>query len=109
MITMSKMTVIPFVIGVLGRIPKCLVEELEDLEIRGRIGDIPDYSIIKIGRNTKKIPEDLIRLAVTQNTKKSPIDLIRLTANQNTKKSPRDLIILAVTQTTVKDHQLIMV
>ena len=30
-----KMTVIPIVIGALGKIPKGLVKEMEELEIRG--------------------------------------------------------------------------
>ena len=39
-----KGTVIPIVVGALGTIPKGLVKELENLEIR----DHPDYRIIKI-------------------------------------------------------------
>ena len=58
-----KVTVIPIVISVLGIVSKGLVKGLEDLEISG---DHPNYSIIKMGQNTEKNPEDLRRLAVTQ-------------------------------------------
>ena len=56
-----KVTVIPFIIGALGTIPKGLVKGLEDLEIRKQ-----EESIIKISQNTEKRPGDLRRLAVTQ-------------------------------------------
>ena len=35
-----KLTVIPIVIGALGTIPKGLVKELEDFEIRGQVETI---------------------------------------------------------------------
>ena len=38
----------------------------EGLENQRTSGDHPDYSIIKIGQNTEKSPEDLRKLAVTQ-------------------------------------------
>ena len=60
------MMVIPVVIGALGTTPKGLVKGLEDLEIRGQVETNPNYSIIKIGQNTEKSPEDLKRLSVTQ-------------------------------------------
>ena len=67
----------PIVICALGRIPKGLVEGLEDLEIRGQRGDNPIYSIIKIGQNTEKSPGDLRRLAVTQTpVKDHPLTLM---------------------------------
>ena len=54
-----KVTVIPIVIGVFGTVIKELVKGLVDLES----GDHPDYSIVKIGQNTEKSPEDLRTLA----------------------------------------------
>ena len=57
---------IPIVIGALGTIPKGLMKGLKDLEIRWTSGYHPDYSIIKIGKNTEKSPGDLRRLTVSQ-------------------------------------------
>ena len=60
-----KVIVIPIVIGSLGSHQKIGIGT-------GRFGnkrtsgDHPNYSIIKIGQNTEKSPEDLRRLAVTQ-------------------------------------------
>ena len=59
-----KVMMIPIVFGALGTIPKELVKGLEDLKMRST--DHPDYSIIKIGKYTKKSPGDLRRLVVTQ-------------------------------------------
>ena len=59
-----KVIGLPIVVGALGTIPKELVKELEDLEIRG--GVYPDYNIIKIGKNTEESPGNLRRLAVSQ-------------------------------------------
>ena len=52
--------VIPIVIGALGTIPKGLVNEVEDLEIRRQA------ETIKIDQNTEKSPGDLRRLAFSQ-------------------------------------------
>ena len=60
------MTMRPIVIGALEITPKGLVKGLEELEIRGRVRDYPDYSIITIGYNTEKTLGDLKRLAVIQ-------------------------------------------
>ena len=49
-------------IGAFGTVTKGLLKGLEDLEVGGRVED----SIIEIGHNTEKSPEDLKRLAVTQ-------------------------------------------
>ena len=62
-----KVMVISLVIGTLGTIPKRLVKGMELLEIT----DYPNYSIIKIGKNTEKSPGDLRGLAVTQIPEKS--------------------------------------
>ena len=43
-----KVTVIPIVVGVLGAVTKGLKWGLEDLEIRGRRGNHPSYSIAEI-------------------------------------------------------------
>ena len=56
------MTVIPFVTGALGMIPKALVREVENQRMSQ---DHPNYSIIEISQNTKKSPGDLKRLTVT--------------------------------------------
>ena len=58
-----KVMVIPIVFGALGTIPKGLLKGLKNLTNNE---DHPNYSIIKIGQNTGKSPEDLGRLAVTQ-------------------------------------------
>ena len=55
------MKMIPFVIGALGTVNKGFTQGLEHLEIRGQVD-----SVVKIGQNTKKSPEDLRRYAVTQ-------------------------------------------
>ena len=60
-----RMTVIPIVIGILGTISKSLERRLEEMEIKGRISDHLNYSIVKIGWNTEKGPGDL-RFAVIQ-------------------------------------------
>ena len=52
--------------GALGTILKCLVKELEELDIRGRVETIQNYNIIKTSHNTEKTPGDLRKLAVTQ-------------------------------------------
>ena len=61
-----KVTVIPVIIGVLGTVPKGLLQGLEDLEIRGRVETIKTIPLLRSARNTEKSPEDLRRLAVTQ-------------------------------------------
>ena len=57
-----KVTMIPFVTGALGTIPKGFVKGHEESEN----GDYLNYRVVKIGQNTKKSPRDLRRLAVTQ-------------------------------------------
>ena len=61
-----KVTAVPIVIGALGTIPKGLIKELEDLEIKGQVETIQTLSITRISQNTEKSPGDLRRLAVTQ-------------------------------------------
>ena len=60
-----RVTVVPFVIGVLGTIPQRISKGTRKLGNKRTSGDYPDDSI-KIGQNTKKSPGDLRRLAVTQ-------------------------------------------
>ena len=65
----ANITVIPIVIGAHGRVTKGLQQGLEDLEIKRNKRtslDHLNYSIVEIGQNTEKSPEDLRRLAVTQ-------------------------------------------
>ena len=59
------MTEIYIVIGVLGTITKRLVQVLDDLEIRDRVGIYLNHFIVEIGQKTKKYQGDLRRLAVT--------------------------------------------
>ena len=59
------MTVILIVIGTLSTVTKGLIKGLEDLEVRGRVKNHPNYCIIKIGQNSEKSSGDLRRLAVT--------------------------------------------
>ena len=54
------------VIGALGTIPKGLIKELDDLEIRERVETIQTTELCKIGQNTEKSPGHLKLLAVTQ-------------------------------------------
>ena len=61
-----QVTIIPSVIGAFGTVTKGLFEELEDLEVEGRVETTINYWIIENGQNTEKIHEDLRRLAVTQ-------------------------------------------
>ena len=39
---------------------------VQGLENNGAGGDCPNYSLIEVGQNTEKSPDDLKRLAVTQ-------------------------------------------
>ena len=54
-----EVSVIPIVIGTLGTIPKGLVKELEDLEIRGQVETIQTIALLRLAG-------DLRRLDVTQ-------------------------------------------
>ena len=61
-----KVTIILIVIGAFGTVIEGLLKGLEVLEVGGRVGINPNYSIIENGQNTEKSPGDLSRLAVTQ-------------------------------------------
>ena len=61
-----KVMVIPSVIGALSIVTKGLVQELVDLEIRGRVENTQTTALLKSAKNTEKNPGDLRRLAVTQ-------------------------------------------
>ena len=54
-----KVTVIPIVIGALGKISKGLVKGLKKFRNQRASRDHPDYSIAKIGQNTEKSLGDL--------------------------------------------------
>ena len=45
-----KVTVIPFVVGALGTIPKGLLKELEVLEIRGQVENIQTTALLRLAR-----------------------------------------------------------
>ena len=61
-----KVTVIPTVIGALGTVTKAFGTGTEGLGYKRTSRDHPNYSVLGIGQNTEKSPEDLRRLAVTQ-------------------------------------------
>ena len=65
---------IAIAIGALGTVTKGLVQGLEDLKKRTS-GDHSNYSLVEIGQNTEKSPEDFKRLAVTQ----TPVENHQLT------------------------------
>ena len=48
-----KVTFISVVINALGTVTEGLIKGMEDLEIRERGEDYPNYSIIEIGQNTE--------------------------------------------------------
>ena len=52
-----KVTVIPIVIGVLGTVTKGLIQELEDLEIRGRVETIQTTTLLRSTRIPRRVPE----------------------------------------------------
>ena len=53
-----KVTFILILIGALGTVTEGLIKGLENLELRGRVGDHPKDCIIEIDQNTEKSPED---------------------------------------------------
>ena len=55
-----KVTEIPLVIGALGTTPKGLVKGTGRLRNQRTSGDHLNYSIIKIGQNSKKSPGGLL-------------------------------------------------
>ena len=57
-----EVTVIPIIIGALGIVTKGFLQELDDLEKRGRVEITQTIAIIKIGKNTKKSSGELGRL-----------------------------------------------
>ena len=81
------MTVIPIVTGDLSTITKTLVQELDDLKIKGRVETI---SVIKIGQNTEKSPRNLKRLVITQ----TPVNNHQLTQVWKTLKIIMIIIII---------------
>ena len=52
-----KVTVIPIITGELGTVPKGLVRELEDLEIRGWVKTIQHTALLKSARILRSILE----------------------------------------------------
>ena len=61
-----KVTVIPIVIGALGKIPKGLLKRLEDLEIGGQVETIQTTALLRLARILSRVLQILRRLAVTQ-------------------------------------------
>ena len=54
-----KVTVIPIVIGALGTLTQRIGTGTRELGNKGKSGNHPNDSIIKIGQNTEKSPGDL--------------------------------------------------
>ena len=57
-----KVTLLPILVGCLATITKGLVQEMEDLKIRGRGKTIRTIAFIKVGQNTEDSPRDFRRL-----------------------------------------------
>ena len=73
-----KVTIIPIVIGAFGTVTKGLLNELEDLEVGGRVETIQITSSLRTARILRRVLEtwgDLRRLAVTQ----TPVEHHQLT------------------------------
>ena len=65
-----RMTVIPFVVGALGTIPKGLVNELEDLEIKGQVEEtIQSTALLRSARIQRKVLETC---CLSNSSKKAP-------------------------------------
>ena len=56
---------IAIVIDALGTVTKWMIQGLQDLEVRGSLKTIPNYSIINISQTTEECLGDLGRLSVT--------------------------------------------
>ena len=52
-----RVKVIPFVVGALGTVPKCLEKRLEDLEIRGSIETIQTTALLHSARIFRRVLE----------------------------------------------------
>ena len=52
-----KVTIIPIVIGTLGKVTKGLVQGEEDLEIRGLVGTIQSTALLRSARILRRILE----------------------------------------------------
>ena len=66
-----KVMMIPIVIGPLGAIPKGLVKELEDLEIRGQVETIQTTAILRSAKILRRVLEtwwDLLSLKLLWKT-----------------------------------------
>ena len=70
--TLSNMTVIQIVIGVLKTIHLGLVKGLEDLEIRVQVVAIQTIALLKISQNTEKSPGGLRRPYCYPNSSRKP-------------------------------------
>ena len=85
-----RVIVTPIVLeSYVGMVLKSLGKRLEELEIRGKIGnekenrDRPDYSIVKIGQNIEKSPRDLKWLAVIQTPGNAGVKNSQVMKNNN--------------------------
>ena len=66
-----NVTFIPIVIGVFGTVTKRLIQELEDLEIRGRVETIQTTALLISVRILRRVPEtrgDLLSLKLHSKT-----------------------------------------
>ena len=52
-----KVTVLPIVIGALGKIPKGMIKGLQDLEIRGQMETIQTTALLRSARILRRVLE----------------------------------------------------
>ena len=70
-LTNRRVTVIATVVGALGTVFKRLVQELQDLEIRGRVETIQTTALLRSARIQRRVPEisgDLLSLKLQWKT-----------------------------------------
>ena len=66
-----KVTIVPIVIGALGRITKGLLKGLEDLEVGGRVETIQTTALLRTARILRRVLEtwgDLVSLKLQWKT-----------------------------------------
>ena len=59
---MMEEEMIPMVVNVLGAVPRALLKDLEELEIRGRVKTIKTTAELKLARILRRVLEKLLSL-----------------------------------------------